>query len=283
MCAMAGQRLSQRRGKAQPDGPYDGVPGHLTNGLLKWFNDTLRPYQNRAINEQKLLEIAGFMRAKVEPDWRAETVLNHLMGTAQDDEDYFLDLIDGTLQYVGNKFNGPGLKGLLDAGGSVWTVSEDFKSLVSVVTEESQATFDAATSVVDEATKELKEAWGNAFGRNGDPSDAWDHAIKAVEDVLIPEVMPNNGNATLGNVVGELGGQNGSQWKLVLPGNSQDHDVSHLVSMLRLIWPNHDRHGGPNPKRTPSPQEARAVVTLAATIVQWHREGWVVQRCAATT
>jgi hypothetical protein len=36
------------------------------------------------------------------------------------------------------------------------------------------------------------------LGRNGDPSDAWDHAIKAVEDVLIPEMMRNNSNATLG-------------------------------------------------------------------------------------
>jgi hypothetical protein len=30
--------------------------------------------------------------------------------------------------------------------------------------------------------------------------------------------------------------------------------------------------------RTASVAEARAVVTLAATIVQWHREAWVVQR-----
>jgi hypothetical protein len=91
-------------------------------------------------------------------------------------------------------------------------------------------------------------------------------------------MMPTKANATLGNVVGELGGQNGAQWKLVLPGNNQDHDVAHLVGMLRLMWPNHDRHGGAMTKRTPSQQEARAVVTLAATIVQWHRDGWVVQR-----
>ncbi|OBF06216.1 hypothetical protein A5730_14660 [Mycobacterium sp. ACS4054] len=245
---------------------------------MKWFNDTLRPYQNRQINEQKLLEIAGFMRAEVEPDWRIETVLQHLMGVAQQDGDYFLDLIDGTLQYVGSKYNAPRLKALLDAGGSVWTVSEDHKSLVKVVGDESQATYDAATIVADEATTELREAWTNAFGRNGDPSDAWDHAIKAVEDVLIPEMMPNNTSATLGNVVGELAGQNGAQWRLVLPGNNQDHDVAHLVAMLRLIWPNHDRHGGSTPKRTPLEPEARAVVTLAATIVQWHREGWVVQK-----
>ncbi len=275
---MSGQRLSQRRGKAQLDGPYEGVPGHLVNGLLKWFEDTLRPYQNRAINVQKLLELVGFMRADIDPDWRPETVLGHLMAAAKEDEDYFLDLIDGTLQFVGSKYNGPRLSALLDAGGSVWTVAGDFKSLTEVVGPEAQATYDVATSVSDEPSTELREAWTNAFGRSGDPSDAWDHAIKAVEDVLIPEMMPNNTNATLGNVIGELAGQNGAQWKLVLPGNNQDHDVAHLVAMLRLMWPNHDRHGGPTPKRTPSPQEARAVVTLAATIMQWHREGWVVEK-----
>ena len=46
-------------------------------------------------------------------------------GNGQEDEDYFLDLIDGALQYVGDRYNAPPLKALLDAGGSVWTVSED--------------------------------------------------------------------------------------------------------------------------------------------------------------
>jgi hypothetical protein len=274
---MTGQRLSQRRGRAGPDGPYEGVPQHLANGLLRWFDDKMRPYQHRQINKQKLLELAGFMRAQVEPDWPPETVLQQLMAMAKEDEDYFLDLIDGALQYVGDRYNAPPLNALLDAGGSVWTVSEDHNSLIGVVTDETQATYEAAIAAADEAASELREAWANAFGRNGDPSDAWDHAIKAVEDVLIPEMMPNNTKATLGNVLGELT-SNGAHWKMVLPGNNPDHDVSHLVAMLRLLWPNHDRHGGATPKRTPSEQEARAVVTLAATIVQWHREGWVVQK-----
>ena len=145
------------------------------------------------------------------------------------------------------------------------------------MTDEAQATFDAATSVADDITTEMKEAWANAFGHNGDPSDAWDHAIKAMEDVLVPVVLPNQQNATLGSALGHLRSQ-GNLWKMVLPGKDQSHDVAPLVAMLELIWPNHDRHGGTAPKRTPSEQEARAVVTQAATIVQWHRDGWVLQR-----
>jgi hypothetical protein len=32
-------------------------------------------------------------------------------------------------------------------------------------------------------------------------------------------------------------------------GSTQDHDVATHVAMIRLMWPNHDRHGGcvPNP------------------------------------
>jgi hypothetical protein len=55
-------------------------------------------------------------------------------------------------------------------------------------------------------------------------------------------------------------------------------DVAPLVGMLDGIWPNTDRHQGSATNRSPMAQEARAVVTLAATIVQWHREGWVVQK-----
>jgi len=34
---MAGQRLSQRTAKAEPDGPYEGVPEHLRHGIVRWF------------------------------------------------------------------------------------------------------------------------------------------------------------------------------------------------------------------------------------------------------
>jgi hypothetical protein len=277
---MAGQRLSQRRGQAQPDGPYEGVPGHMSHALTHWLNtDIITPGQGATYNsnERNIRELASFMRMDVQPGWSATTVALTLVSEAEADDDYFLDLVDGALQLYGSEPRGKRLARLLDTAGSVWTVAEDHKSLVKVVSDEAQATFDFATSVADEITNEMREAWANAFGRNGDPSDAWDHAIKALEDLLIPVVVPNQTKPNLGHVVGQLRNQ-GGLWKLVLPGKDQDHDVAPLVGMLDLVWPNHDRHGGPTPKRTPSEQEARAVVTLAATIVQWHREGWVVQK-----
>jgi hypothetical protein len=34
---MARQRLSQRMGKAEPDGPYEGVPEHIFTSIVYWF------------------------------------------------------------------------------------------------------------------------------------------------------------------------------------------------------------------------------------------------------
>ncbi|GAT02636.1 hypothetical protein [Mycolicibacterium fortuitum] len=276
---MSWQRLSQRTAGMEPDGPYEGVPEHLKYPVIRWLRQNLELDRYTNGNEYVLRELAIRLRIPLPLNTELGEFGDSLLAAGGKDEGLLLDLVDAVLEIQGpggNRYES--LERILISGASTWRVGNDFRSLARLVTEETQATYEAATSVVDEATKELKEAWANAFGRNGDPSDAWDHAIKAVEDVLIPAMMPNNGNATLGSVIGELNGQNGQHWKLVLPGNNQDHDVAHLVSMLRLMWPNHDRHGGASPKRTPSEQEARAVVTLAATIVQWHREGWVVQR-----
>jgi hypothetical protein len=276
---MAGQRLSQRTKGAEPDGPFEGVPPHLQHALVHWFEGIADSGSGGWFaHERKLRELASFLREGVNPNWNAADLGRAMIATALGNEEFFLDLVDGTLQIFRPGTAADALTRLLDIAGSVWTVAPDRQSLMKVVSDETQATYEAATSVTDEVTKEMREAWRNAFGRNGDPSDAWEHAIKALEDVLIPVVMPNNGKATLSHVIGELGGQQAAQWEMVLPGHDKTHDVAPLVAMLRLIWPNHDRHGGTAPKRTPSEQEARAVVTLAATIVQWHRERWVVQK-----
>jgi hypothetical protein len=264
---------------AEPDGPFEGVPSHLQHGLVHWWTSVADAGPGGWFsNEAKLRELAAFLRVRPNQTLDAADLGRALIRAALSDEEVFLDLVDGTLQMFRPGSATDSLKSLLDTAGSVWTVAPDRRSLMKVASEGAQATYESATLVSDAAAKELREAWANAFGRNGDPSDAWDHAIKAVEDVLIPEMMPNNLKATLGTVLGELAGPNGAQWKFVLPGNDQDHDVAHLVEMLRLLWPNHDRHGGTAPKRTPSEQEARAVVSLAATAIQWHRDGWVVQR-----
>lgn len=165
---------------------------------------------------------------------------------------------------------------LLELAGSVWRVGPDRDHLVRRVDPTATASFVQASSPDDEASAELKEAWTAAYARDPDASDAWDHSIKAVETMLIGIVIPAKAKATLGDVIGILNSQ-GQLWRLALQGYDRSESVAPLVSTLRLMWPNPDRHGGQG-SRQPSLVEAQAVVHLAVTIVQWARSGVLSKR-----
>ncbi|MBF6298492.1 hypothetical protein IU459_13185 [Nocardia amamiensis] len=273
--------LSQRTGRAEADGPFEGVPDHLHGLLRGWAEKVARGYGSA------ILEKIG-LRLRVENRTSETFQAFSLVLNAFYDEQQALDLIDALLHYgaqlepdtwtIANGLPSE-LRRILEDGGSVWTVSPEADRLVLVVDERVEEIYQQAVAVEDEATIELREAWANAYGRNGNASDAWDHAIKAVEDVLIPVVVPNKAKATLSDVLGQLRSPASSaQWKMMLPGADQTHDVAGFVGMLQWLWPNHDRHGGGGPRRIPSIDEARMIVTCAAMIVQWHRQGWIVAR-----
>ena len=163
-------------------------------------------------------ETAARIRSDLGYKYSEDSLMKALLTEGKHDDEVFLNLIDAALSVWGKDANHwLVLQRLLESGASVWRVGDDRESLTKVVSDEAQATFDAATSTADEATKELKEAWSKAFGRNINASDAWDHAIKAVEDILIPVVVPNQSKPNLGHVVGHLRSQ-GGQWKMILPG-----------------------------------------------------------------
>lgn len=275
---MTWQPLSQRRSGSAPDGPYEGVPEHLAGHLTDWLKRGLARGFGKVAKD-----VAIQLRLPLPPGLEPNQTVQAVINSAQS-QDALLDTVDATLHALSRRNVAVQagedlamkLRQLLNDGASVWTVTDDGNGLIEVIEQHTQRTYEDAIATQDDAANELRTAWTNAFGRNGDPSDAWDHAIKAVEDTLAPIVIPNVAKPTLGQVIGALDSQ-AHIWKFTLPGNDQSHSVGPLVTILRLMWPNHDRHGGA-PKRTPSMMEARSVVTLAALIIQWHRQGWVVAR-----
>ena len=161
---------------------------------------------------------------------------------------------------------------------SIWMATE--RGLVSRAEPTAMNAFTLASTPDDLASAHLKEAWNKAYDRDGDESDAWDHAIKAVEAILLPIVVPDQDQAQIGHVVGDLGTKS-HMWDVGLlfnqtaaPKTPPLQPVEVLVGMLRLIYPNPDRHVGKD-HRTPTPEEARMVVQLAITVVQWVRENLI--------
>ncbi|WP_206752042.1 hypothetical protein [Kribbella antiqua] len=165
--------------------------------------------------------------------------------------------------------------------GSVWSATEH--GLVNRAEQTAVDAMTTATRPADKASAHLVEAWRKAYDRDGDPSDAWDHAIKAVEEILLPIVIPAQDQAKIGQVLGELGSK-GQQWDVGLQFNADApprtppvEPVEALVGMLRLLYPNPDRHSGAS-HRSPTAEEARVVVQLAVSVVQWAREGIISKR-----
>ncbi|MGJ5667899.1 hypothetical protein QLG13_08520 [Rhodococcus aetherivorans] len=270
---MAWQRLSQRMSGAKPDGPYEGVPLHLQGALAEWLQ--------RALFSIDITRFIGLrLRIPIPHGITDGAAYRTVEKAALADEGVFLDVVDAALEALNGygKLYDP-LRQILHEAASTWTVGEDNRSLMRVVGEEAQASFSRAVAPSDAVSEDLRTAWVNAYGRNGDPSDAWDHAIKALEHLLIPIVVPSKQKATLSDVVGTLRRNDGNKWRCSLPGKDESHDVAPLVGTLDLIWPNTvDRHGGNASNRPPTEAEARTVVSLAVALVQAHREAPLVYK-----
>ena len=215
--------------------------------------------------------IATMNEIVVKPGATDHDVLQTVLNRCVQDQEVCLDVVDTLLQFRGDSSSGAQggeeLSLVLTIGRSVWDSAPDGKSLVrrTDVTASDQAR--AAMTPNDVASAELSHAWDKVFGRHQDASDAWDHAIKATEAVLIPIVCPKKDKANLGSVAGYLTSAS-HVWKFALGDG-----VPTLEAMLRLMWPNPDRHQDGTPKRKPTRAEAEAVVHMAVTIVQWIRSG----------
>jgi len=197
-------------------------------------------------------------------------LIRDLLIACEQDDDLALDVIDATLMLTQGK-NRAALQAILDRSNSIWTIKADGTGLEERVDPAAVTAFEQAAGPEDVASRELKQAWTKAYGREQDPSDAWDHAIKAVEALLVPLVVPAQKNPQFGHALGQLRSQ-GERWRFVLPGPGETHSVEGLVAMLQMLWPNPDRHVS-GQQRNPTIEEARAVVHLSVLIVQWLRTG----------
>ncbi|UIJ33374.1 hypothetical protein [Allobranchiibius sp. GilTou73] len=264
---------SQRLGIRDLDGPFDGVPSHLVGPLVDWLYWVL--YEQQASWDVGTMTwLCLRLRIPVSTGASGSGLFETLKSAARD-ADTFLDIIEGVL-YAKQDFRvAHNLRTFLEAGGSTLTVGPSNSQLTEVVNPTAQKLVEEALSAGDEAAAELSHAWENAYGRSPDPSDAWDHAIKALECVLVPVVEPNNSKGTLGSVIAALNSAP-QKWQAIFPGPNLDNDVANLVGALRLAWPNPDRHGG-GTLRAPTLEEARAVIGVAATFLQMHRQGWIVK------
>ncbi|WP_284748185.1 hypothetical protein [Amycolatopsis sp. RTGN1] len=120
------------------------------------------------------------------------------------------------------------------------------------------------------AAKLLAQAWYHAYRPDPDPTTAYREAVRAVEEVACPLVLPNNHKATLGTVIAHLRDAV-AKWETVLFGTGAapggPEPVQELMSRL---WTGQvSRHGGSKNSCDQDQAEAEAAVHAAVLLVQW--------------
>lgn len=265
------QPLSVRVGKRPRRTAVEGIPDGAGYPLRYWAEGMFG--YRRPANETDAsleIEVAAVVGIELQRTYETAWEMQQILEACEADDDVFLDVLDAIL-FARPRQNVKALDRILTTTGSIWGVNEAGKGLIRRVDPTAEQQFRVAVSPEDATSGELRDAWVLAYGREPNPSDAWDHAIKAVEDILIPIVVPNQTEATLGHVIGTLK-SNPQKFQVLLGG------VQELLALLALIWPNPDRHGGGADKRTPAPEEAEAAVQTAVLLVQWGRRGFLTSK-----
>jgi hypothetical protein len=257
--------LSVRLGMREEPQLHEGMPLHLQQIVGDWFDRKVAHTWNGSSNDQVLRLIGLRLNVVGQPNY-----LSALLSKMDTDPALFLDILDMALRVVRDRDAADSLRAYLVIGGSAWTVAVDGIGLERRVALAEGEAYAIATTPSDEASINLREAWDRVYGLHPDPSDSWDHSIKAVEAIFIPIVCPGDKH-NLGKVVGDLKAQP-HLWNFVLESGGTVGSVQTLESMMRLIWPNPDRHEG-GLKRIPTQAAAAAVLHLAVTLVQWGRTG----------
>lgn len=174
-----------------------------------------------------------------------------------------LDFVDWLVHKSGTDVRAQ-LASLLTDASSAWAIGKRNGNwgLVQRVPDGVKAAAEEA-SAHGTAGSLLAEAWAACFGRGPNPEEAYEKAIKAVEEAAASTVSPKNSRATLGTMIRDMRAQ--ADWKLDLPGAARDVPVA----MMEALWTGQEsRHGG-NGYRLPTQAESEAAVLLAVPLVQW--------------
>ena len=161
------------------------------------------------------------------------------------------------------------LEYMLLHGGTWWTIANPPDRLLRRVPIELESIYARATEEEDPTSDSLRSAWIAAWRRD-DPSpvEAYDGAVKAIESILVPIVIPKHPMPTLGRVSDALKAKP-DKWDTRFRGAET---VTALADMLDELWKSHGRHGG---MPTNDLEQARDAVTIAVAVVAMVRRGFL--------
>ena len=280
---------------------YEGVPDHLVEPLQRWVG-TYLTFSMSNLGDRIAATVRFRPHSKPGSSFLSlDQQLGDTTGAL------LLDVIDAALQLD------PGLRGqltddapedvppwaespwpasspagrvqnlddLLRDGGSAYQVF--WRVPVQLVRRIPPTVVDAAahamTTAPPAAAALLAGAWRAVFGIAPNPTTGYRDAVRAVEQLACPLVLPHDDRATLGKVIGHLKQGGSVLWRFVLVDRDDTDTIDPLVAILERLWTGQvSRHGGARTSRDQTQAEAETAVHLAATLVQLLSTGALTRR-----
>lgn len=261
----------------------DGVPAYLVKPLFEWIDEVVaRFHETGFMQRPKLAAEFDVLARNPHPlATRADRYFLSSLLAETNDQQLVLDFAEYTLAKLGEagwlQYTAPLDEMLLNAG-SKWKVGtrRGLPGFELRVPEGVSAASDAVIATSGGSGALLAEAWRAAFGRGPDPEEAYEKAIKAVEEAGARVVAPKSSLATLGAMARDMESQ--KDWKLPLVQSGKHPTDAVATMMVRALWEGQEsRHGG-NGYRKPTQAEAEAAVLLAVPLVQWFTTGTLKRR-----
>jgi hypothetical protein len=260
------------------DTPREGIPDYLAAPIYAWLDAAaVDPgWSGTPARYQWLLRLQTALGVALNWEQGAVSAYIALREGMQRDHGFGLDVLDFALHDLGDlRYRGDmpesrmaaELGVALDSGRSAWQVvlggdghARLQRRLIGPVDE----SIDDVRSVRERAHYFLAEAREKLFRVDPDATDGWHDAVRAVEVVAIPVVLPDDPKATLGKIIKAIEDKP-SKWKYELG------DVGGVLTMLSSVWAlSPFRHGSPD-ETVPleaSLEQATAAFHLALALVQ---------------
>ncbi|WUR59787.1 hypothetical protein OHS32_32815 [Micromonospora chokoriensis] len=270
------------------DVPFEGVPKFLEPSLRAWVREALEEATDTRYNRNHSHQFAELLalRLRLSPASSKWGLTPHQTALMYVDQQHLLRTINAILRFAPDlaRIYEPAekLAGLLSAGGSAYEVSflDDRPQLVRRMDPPVRdAVQKGQEEAVPAAADHLRASWVAAFGIEPDANVAYAEAVRAVEAVACPLVVPNAARTpTLGSVLTALRGDlqaNNPKWQVVIPDQQgAPAGVNAVVAMIELLWHGHrSRHAGSASSRPNTLEEAEAAYMLSATLVHWLSKG----------
>jgi hypothetical protein len=271
---------------ARFDEPAEGLPPWLRDLVLDWIRASFTNFYDYEVYVEeaplRALQLAFRLESPLSGG-SSTNQLNDLISRGGGDQEFALDVVDWMLHHP-DYFAADhyletwteNLNGLLRQGGSAWEVlplieGNSFqlgRRTVGPVAEVLQE-----TAITSRAHHHLSVAWSKLTGRGPDPSGAYREAVRAVEAIAKPIILPGNDRATMGQMTAAIR-EKPEKWVTTI-GSVQD-----LGSQMDAVWRGQlDRHGTDD-HEVPfnvSFEEADAAFSACLNLVRQFAGGHVVK------